>query len=169
MLEARRAVQNLKQYHPPLSGRIGLRLDFNESTRGASPRVVERLRKLSSDQLARYPERAPIERMTADFLGLNSRELLLTNGVDEAIHLLCQCYLEAGDEALVVVPTFAMYELLAASTGAQVVPVRALADFRFPTGQLLDHISPATRLILIANPNNPTGAVATSSDLLRVA
>jgi len=169
MLEARRAVQNLKQYHPPLSGRIGLRLDFNESTRGASPRVVERLRKLSSDQLARYPERAPIERMTADFLGLNSREVLLTNGVDEAIHLLCQTYLEAGDEALVVVPTFAMYELMAASTAAQVISVPTLADFQFPSQRLLGRINSATRFIAIANPNNPTGAVADPTEILRVA
>lgn len=169
MLKARQAVQRLKEYHPPLSGRTGLRLDFNENTDAPSPLVLQRLRELDAEQLTRYPEREPVERITAQFLGLNPAEVLLTNGVDEAIHLLCQTYLEAGDEALVVVPTFAMYELLAASSGAQVILVRALDDFRFPTGDLLNRISPATRFIAIANPNNPTGAAATASDILLVA
>lgn len=169
MLTARPAIRNLKEYHPPLTGRKGLRLDFNENTRGASPRVLNRLRELDTEHLARYPERAPLERLTAQFLGVQPEEVVLTNGVDEAIHLLCQTYLEAGDQALVVVPTFAIYELFAASTGAQVIPVPATPDFRFPTESLLERITPATRLIAIANPNNPTGAVAASEDLLRVA
>jgi histidinol-phosphate aminotransferase len=170
MLKARLAVQNLKAYRPPLSGRNGLlRLDFNENTQGPSPRVLRRLREFDAEQLACYPEREPVEQLTAKSLGVNPQEVLLTNGVDEAIHLLCQTYLEAGDEALVVVPTFAMYELLAASAGARVIPVPTLAEFRFPTERLLDRLSPATRLIAIANPNSPTGAVISPSDILRVA
>jgi histidinol-phosphate aminotransferase len=169
MLEPRPAVRNLKEYHPPLSGRTGLRLDFNENTQGPSPRVLRALHELDAEQVARYPEREPVERLTAQFLGMDPQQVLLTNGVDEAIHLLCQTYLQAGNEALVVVPTFAMYELLAASTGAQVISVPALSDFAFPTEKLLDRISPATRLIAIANPNNPTGADASPSDILQVA
>ena len=169
MLSARAAVRSMKEYHPPLAGRTGLRLDFNENTVGASPRVLEKLRQLDAEQLARYPEREPVERMTAQFLGLQPEEVLLTNGVDEAIQLLCQTYLEAGDQALIVVPTFAMYELFAASTGAQVICVPAQADFRFPFESLIERITPKTRLIAIANPNNPTGAVASAADLLRIA
>ncbi len=169
MLNAREAIQGLKEYHPPLSGRTGLRLDFNENTECPSPRVLERLRALDAEQLARYPERESVERIVAQFLRLNPPEVLLTNGVDEAIYLLCQTYLEAGNEALVVVPTFAMYELLAAGAGARVIPVPALEGFRFPTQSLLSRLSPATRFIAIANPNNPTGAVASASDILLVA
>ena len=71
MLEARPAVRKLKQYQPPLGDRSGLRLDFNENTGGCSPRVMERLRQLQPDQLACYPERAPVEREVASFLGFN--------------------------------------------------------------------------------------------------
>lgn len=169
MLRPRAAVQKLKEYHPPLGGRVGLRLDFNENTQGASPLVLQWLRQLDAEQLARYPDREPVEREVAAFLGAQPQETLLTNGVDEAIHLLCQTFLEVGDEALVVVPTFAMYELFAAGTGAQVVPVAALDDFKFPINKMLASISARTRLIAIANPNNPTGSVATSQDLLAVA
>src|ERR1700761_7002157 len=106
MVEARAAVNSLHAYRPPLAGRQGLRLDFNESTIGCSPRVLARLRSLDADALARYPEREPVEAEVAAFLGLDASQVLLTNGVDEAIHTLCSTYLEAGDEAIVVVPTF---------------------------------------------------------------
>src|SRR5580704_16058428 len=125
MLEAREAVRNLPTYHPPLGGREGLRLDFNENTVGCSPRVLARLREITAEEISRYPEREPIEAVVADHLGIESKELLLTNGVDEAIHLLCETFLQLGDEALIVVPTFAMYEISAAATGARVVIVPA--------------------------------------------
>jgi histidinol-phosphate aminotransferase len=169
MLEARVAVQKLQTYHPPLAGRQGLRLDFNENTVGCSPLVLARMRTLDAEALARYPDREPAEREVARFLGLNAAQLLLTNGVDEAIHLLCSTYLEAGDEAVVVVPTFAMYSLFALAEGAQVVEVRSGQDFTFPGTELLAKISPHTRLIAVANPNNPTGAAVSEKLLLQIA
>jgi len=168
MLEARGAVRSLKEYHPPLGGRVGLRLDFNENTVGCSPRVLERLRQLQFDQLARYPERESVERLVASHWGVDPAGLLLTNGVDEAIHLICETYLDPGDEVLIVVPTFSMYEIYAAATGAQVITISAGADFSYPTDEVLARISPRTRLIAIANPNNPTGTVVSKSDLLRI-
>jgi len=170
MLEARPAVRKLKQYQPPLGDRSGLRLDFNENTGGCSPRVVERLRQLQPEQMACYPEREPVEREVAAFLGLQPEQVLLTNGVDEAIHLVCDAYLEAEDDVLIVVPTFAMYQICAGATGARVISIAADRDFSFPTAKIMAHTTaPKTRLIAIANPNNPTGAVASADDLLRIA
>jgi histidinol-phosphate aminotransferase len=111
-----------------------------------------------------------VEREVASFLGLQPDQVLLTNGVDEAIHLVCEAYLETDDEAVIVVPTFAMYEICASATGAQVISIPADEDFRFPTSKLLAHTTnPRTRLIAIANPNNPTGAAASAEDLLLIA
>jgi histidinol-phosphate aminotransferase len=170
MLDVRPAVGKLKQYKPPLGNRSGLRLDFNENTGGCSPRVMERLRQLQPEQLACYPERAPVEREVATFFGLQPDQVLLTNGVDEAIHLVCEAYLEPDDEAVIVVPTFAMYEICVAATGAQVISIPADEDFRFPTAKLLAYTTnPKTRLIAVANPNNPTGAAASIEDLLLIA
>jgi histidinol-phosphate aminotransferase len=131
--------------------------------------VLARLRQIGPEQLARYPEREPVEKAVAEFLGVSPTEVLLTNGVDEAIHLLCETYLEPGDEALIVVPTYAMFRIYAAATGAQVIEVPAGKDFRFPTDDLLSRVTARTRLIAIANPNNPTGTVAPQEDLLRIA
>jgi histidinol-phosphate aminotransferase len=169
MLEARTAVKNLHAYRPPLSGRLGLRLDFNESTIGCSPRVLARLRSLDAEALARYPEREPVEHEVADFMGLDAAQVLLTNGVDEAIHLLCSTYLDPGDEAIIVVPTFAMYAIFAQAAGARVVQVRSGDNFAFPLEDLLSQISQRTRLIAVANPNNPTGAAVACELLLQVA
>jgi len=169
MLKARAAVHNVKTYHPPLGDRRGLRLDFNENTVGCSPRVLQCLQKISREQLARYPERAPLEAIVASHLGIQPDELLLTNGTDEAIHLVCQTYLEPGNEALIVVPTYSMYEIYAAATGARVVSIPADEDFRFPVEQLLERINERTRLIAIANPNNPTGILVPASEVLRIA
>ena len=169
MLEARAAVQGLHAYKPPLAGRVGLRLDFNESTAGCSPRVLERLRGIDAELLARYPEREPVEKKVASFLGLDAAQVLLTNGVDEAIHLLCSTYLDPGDEALVVVPTFAMYAIFALAEAARVIEVRAGDDFAFPASELLARLSPRTRLIAVANPNNPTGVAVAGEILIRIA
>src|SRR4030081_3230441 len=169
MLEARDAVKNLHAYRPPLAGQTGLRLDFNESTVGCSPRVLARLRALDSELLARYPEREPVEKEVAVLLGLDPDQVLLTNGVDEAIHLLSSTYLDARDEALIVVPTFAMYAIFAEAEGARVIEVQAANDFGFPLKQLLAQITSRTRLIAVANPNNPTGAAVDGQILLQLA
>jgi histidinol-phosphate aminotransferase len=169
MLEARGAVKSLHAYRPPLAGRQGLRLDFNESTIGCSPAVLALLRSLDAEALARYPEREPVESLVADFLRLQAAQVLLTNGVDEAIHLLCSTYLEPGDEAVIVVPTFAMYAIFARAEGARLVQVHAGENFAFPLESLLSRLSERTRLIAVANPNNPTGAVVAGEVLLQIA
>jgi histidinol-phosphate aminotransferase len=168
MLKPREAIQALQEYHPPLGGRQGLRLDFNENTVGASPRVLRRLQQLTLEDLARYPERGPVEALVAASFGLETEAVLLTNGVDEAIHLLCETYLESGHEAVIVVPTFAMYEISAAATGARVVRIPAREDFGFPLAAVLAAITPQTRLIAVANPNNPTGTLAAAEGLLQI-
>ena len=168
MLNPRQAVLQMREYHPPLAGRAGLRLDFNENTEGCSPRVLERIRQITAEDLARYPEREPVEGLVARHLGLLPEQVLLTNGVDEGIHLLCETYLDAGDEVIIVAPTFGMYEVLAEATGARVVRVQEEGDFRFPLEATLRAISDKTRLIAIASPNNPTGSAATREELLHI-
>jgi histidinol-phosphate aminotransferase len=169
MLKPRASVQNLPAYHPPLVWHPGLRLDFNETTAGCSPRVLARLRELTANDIGNYREREPMEAAVAKHLGIHSDEVLLTNGMDEAIHLLCETFLEPEDEALLVVPTFVTYELSARATGARVVKVPAEKDFRFPLSGLRAQINSRTRLIAIANPNNPTGITAEANDLLEIA
>jgi histidinol-phosphate aminotransferase len=104
----------------------------------------------------------------AAHLGISRAQTLLTNGVDEAIHLLAETYLEREDEALIAVPTFSMYEIYALATQAKVLTVQAGEDFRFPTEALLAAVNSRTKLICIANPNNPTGAAVPRAEVERI-
>ena len=169
MLNPRNAIASIPIYHPPLAGREGLRLDFNENTVGPSPRVLARLNRVTAEDLARYPERQRVEALLANYLAVPEARLLLTNGVDEAIHLLCQTYLQAGDEAIIVVPTYSMYRVYMSGTGADVVSIPANKDFSFPTNAVRERITDRTRLIAIANPNNPTGTLTPTEHIEEIA
>lgn len=165
----RERVQAMKEYHPPLGCRDAMRLDFNENTLACSPKVRETLAAISAGALTRYPEREPVEGFVAAELGLLPEQVALTNGVDEAIHVLFETFLEAGDELLLPVPTYTMYEVYASATDASVVAVQAEDDLRFPFDRLLSSITPRTKVIAIANPNSPSGSVATREQLLELA
>ncbi len=168
-LRPRVAVEQMHEYHPPLAGRDGLRLDFNENTFAPSPRVKAVLQRIAAESLTKYPERQHVEIIAAKHFGLLPEAALLTNGVDEAIHLVCETYLEPEDEVVIVTPTFSMYALYAEATGARVRAVQADNTLQFPYRRVLEAIQPSTRLIMIASPNNPTGAVVESSILLELA
>ena len=165
----RARVQAMKEYHPPLGCRDNLRLDFNENTLACSPKVRDALAAVSMGSLTRYPEREPVEAIVAAHLGLKPDQVALTNGVDEAIHVLFETFLEAGDELLLPVPTYTMYEVYASATDARVVTVQAGVDLVFPFERLLNAITPRTKVIAIANPNSPSGSVATREQLLQLA
>ena len=165
VLKPRAAVLRMSPYSPPTAGREDkLRLDFNENTVGCSPRVIEFLReRLSAGGLAVYPEYGETKRALADFFGVAADEFLLTNGTDEAIQVLVNTYVNAGDEVVLLRPAYAMYRFYAQVAGAKIREV----DYRpplmnFPLEELLRAITPSTRTVIIANPNNPTGTAAQS-------
>src|SRR6478609_4521438 len=169
MLKARQCVREMREYHSPLSSpNTDLRLDMNESTTGCSPRVLAKLNSMDARTLALYPRRESGEKLVSDFLGVAPAQLLLTNGADEAIDLLCRAYLEPGDEIVVVVPTFAMYEVFAQTENAKVVRVPTGPEFSFPTQRVLDAVNVNTRIVVICNPNNPTGVAVPRSSILQV-
>ena len=169
MLTPRAPIAGLDPYRSPIVSRGGLGLDLNESMAGCSPRVLARLRSLSAAEVSMYPQREVGERLIANFLRIAPEQVLLTNGIDEALSLLFTSYLGAGDELLFADPTFVMYPMLGQALGAQVVRVQSGEDLALPVADLLARISPRTRVIAIANPNNPTGLAAPRADLLRIA
>ncbi|HWE86125.1 MAG TPA: histidinol-phosphate transaminase [Terracidiphilus sp.] len=167
--EPRARVRSITEYHPPLGSRDGMRLDFNENTIACSPAVLEVLAGVSGSTLTRYPEREPVEAIAAEHLGIAPECVALTNGVDEAIHVLFETFLDAENELLLPVPTYAMYQVYASMTDAHTVAVQAGGDFQFPLEQLLKAITPRTKIIALANPNSPTGSTATLAQIVALA
>jgi histidinol-phosphate aminotransferase len=168
MLKPRKAIERLPAYHAPSGARLGLNLDLNENTGGCSPRLLRKLASLETTEISQYPDREAGERLVGRFLRLEPEQVLLTNGVDEGLQLLAFTYLSEGDEVIVTDPTFNMYPLDVAATGATLVPVQSEGDFAFPVEKVLAAITPKTKMIAIANPNNPTATVAPRSDLIQV-
>ncbi len=168
-VEPRRSVLTMPEYHPPLAGRDALRLDFNENTVAPSPRVFERLQKLTAEGLTIYPERYPAEVVVAKHLGLQPEQVLLTNGVDEGIHLMACTFLDEGDEAVIWTPTFFMYDVNITMMTTGLRKVQSDDSLEFPLERFLAAITPKTKLIIVASPNNPTGATVSREDLLKIA
>jgi histidinol-phosphate aminotransferase len=163
IVRPREAVLKMAPYSPPTAGREGkLRLDFNENTVGCSPRVIEFLRsRLSAGGLAVYPEYGEAKRALSEFFQVPPEQLLLSNGTDEAIQAFINTYVNAGDEVVLLRPAYAMYRFYAEVAGAAIREVGYLSpQMDFPLDDLLHAITPATRAVIIANPNNPTGTAA---------
>ena len=168
MLKPVPSIAALGPYQSPIVSRDGLSLDLNESMAGCSPRVLARLRSLTMADVSLYPQREVGEERVANFLGLAPEQVLLTNGMDEALSLLFSTHLGPGDELLFADPTFVMYPMLGEALGAQVARLQSGEDLALPVASLLARISPRTRVIAIANPNNPTGLPARRDDLLKI-
>ncbi len=168
-VQPRRAVLAMPEYHPPLDARSALRLDFNENTLSPSPTVLARINAITAEGLTKYPEREPVERIVATHFGLNADQVLLTNGVDEAIHLMCIAFLEDGDEALIATPTFFMYDVGIRLMTPGLVKVQSDETMAFPFERFLAAINEKTKLIIVASPNNPTGTVVSREQLLAIA
>ena len=164
--QARPEVEGLQAYSAPLEGRRGmLRLDFNENTMGPSPQVVAAIRAIPAEQYAIYPEydglrQAVVANLAA--LGLSGPlqpdQIGLFNGVDAAIHAIFHAYGDRGDTLLTTSPTFGYYTPCAQMQGMAIeaIPYR-LPDFGFPFEELRAALQGCPRILLICNPNNPTG------------
>jgi histidinol-phosphate aminotransferase len=171
VLEPREAVLKMAPYSPPTAGRADkLRLDFNENTVGASPKVLEFLRaNLTEAALSIYPEYGEIKQELASFFGVESDDFILTNGTDEAIQVLINTYVNDGDEVMLLKPSYAMYRFYAEVAGANIREISYRAEkLAFPLDELIESIRPATRAILIANPNNPTGTGTSRAGIERI-
>jgi histidinol-phosphate aminotransferase len=175
--QARPEVESLQAYSAPLEGRRGLlRLDFNENTVGPSPQVVEAIRAIPADHYAIYPEYDGLrEAVAASLSGAGGTprpdQIGLFNGVDAAIHAVFQAYGGPGDRLLTTSPTFGYYTPCAQMQGMAIeaIPYR-LPDFAFPFEAFEAALATAPpRLLLLCNPNNPTGTRLAPERILALA
>lgn len=171
VLQPREAVLRMAPYAPPTGGRQDkLRLDFNENTVGASPQVVEFIREhLNPSMLTVYPEYTEAKSELAEFFGVETDDFVLTNGTDEAIQVLVNTYVDDDDEVIVLKPAYAMYRFYCEVAGASLIEIPYRPQkLAFPLDELLEAITPKTRAVLIANPNNPTGTGTSRAAIERI-
>jgi histidinol-phosphate aminotransferase len=154
----------------PLEGRRSLlRLDFNESTVGPSPRVVDAIRGLSPEAYATYPEYAGLTDAFAASLGVPADRVEPFNGVDAAIRAVFDAYGERGASFLTTVPTFAYYEPCAQQQGMVIDAVPYADDLSYPLDEIGKRLEAAPRLFFVCNPNNPTGTLLPPATIVALA
>lgn len=159
MLKASPLVEALQAYSAPLEGRRGLlRLDFNENTMGPSPKVVEAIRAMAPEHYGMYPEYDGLKRRYAQALGVARDQVGLFNGADGAIHAVFQAFGAVGEVLLMATPTFGYYAPCAHQQGMviQAMPYE-LPDFSYPRQAVAQALQSEPRLLMVCNPNNPTG------------
>lgn len=136
-----------------------VKLSSNENPLGPSPKAIAAMAAVAG-QAHRYPDGASndLRDAIASHYGLEFDRVVCGTGSDEILQLLATAYASAGDEVLYVRHGFMVYPIAAMRAGA--TPVAAPdVDFTADVDQLLGAVTPATRLLYLANPNNPTGTV----------
>jgi histidinol-phosphate aminotransferase len=145
-----------------------IKLSANESAIGASPRAIAAL-QASASEVHRYPDGAAtgLRQAIGERFQLDPARIVCGAGSDELIQLLMRAYAGSGDEVLYSAYGFLMYKLSALGVGAMPVaaPERGL---RADPDALLARLSSRTRMVFIANPNNPTGSYLAAEELERL-
>lgn len=167
-------VQKMKPYKPPLDGRSaynGMLLDFNERTQPPQNKVVVALEKFIKDQkLQVYPEYFDLEKRIAEYAGVRANQVMITNGSDQGIDIIFRTFTEKGNKVIIPNPSFAMFFQCAQIVGNEIIsPLYKKDDLVFPLEEVLAAIDERTKLIVVCNPNNPTGTAVSISDIKKIA
>ena len=145
----------------------GLRLDRGEQPFPPSPKVIDAVRRWAG-QANRYPDPGyrELRRKLALYNDCEQSHIAVANGSDELIDAIARCCLDSGDEVLIPELTFDHYGRAAQVAGGTVRSIAMDRAFGVDTAAILAAITPRTKVIFIANPNNPTGLLAPPSSLI---
>ncbi len=174
MLQAPENIRTIKPYVPgkpieELERELGItgstKLASNENPLGPSPLAVRALRKGISD-LNRYPDGSCyyLKNALSEKLKTGSDEILFGNGSNEIIELAVRTFLTPGDEAIMAHPSFVVYSTIVQAAGGKNIIV-PLKDWRHDLEAMASKITDKTKIVFIANPNNPTGTINTAAEM----
>jgi histidinol-phosphate aminotransferase len=161
----------MTEYQKPPERYDGLRLHQNENTGGCSPKVMERLSRLSAREIASYPPYGAATEACASHFGVSADRVVLTNGLDEGIMALSVTFLRPSQdgvvaEAVVPEPAFEIYRYHTPVAGGRLCQVMPRPDLHVDLGDVMAAIGPRTRVVFLSSPNNPTG-LSVSLDTVR--
>jgi len=163
---ARKCIRDIKPYEPgkpmkELERELGIKdvvkLASNENPLGSSAKAIKSVLKISNE-LNRYPDGGCfyLKEKLSDFLGVDKGKIIFGNGSNEIIEFVVRAYLNEGDEVVLADPTFLIYKIVIAIQGGRPVTV-PLKEFKYDLAAMKRAITANTKIVFIANPNNPTG------------
>ncbi len=147
---------------------IKIKLSANESALGPSPRAIKEFNKVSKN-LKRYPdsEGTSLKTILANKFRLDPRKIILGSGSDQLFELICKSFLSKNDEVIVPEFSFIIYRIYSKIYGAKVNYAKE-KNFRVSVNNILSKVTKKTKIVFLANPNNPTGTIISKKELLRL-
>lgn len=173
---AKKGIINLKPYKPgkpieevkrELLLEEVYKLASNENPIGPSPKAIAAVKKVLKD-INRYPDGSCyyLREKLAEKLGVGPENLIFGNGSDEIMEIIVQTFMNQDEEAIIAEPTFLEYRLVVQASGAQIKTV-PLVNFKYDLDGMKRAVSGKTKVIFIANPDNPTGSYLTDREITK--
>ncbi len=144
-------------------------LDRNELPYPASPKVIQAIANTVST-INRYPDTlgGTLRKPLADYAGVAEKEIIIGNGSDDLIELVTKVFIAPEEKVLIPNPTFLVYSLATEIMGGNPVFVKRNSDFDLNVQEISDRVTDHTKIIFIANPNNPTGNLVSRDDIIKI-
>lgn len=164
-------IKDMTQYTPPLTGRLdfsGDLLDFNEREIIPSKKVTKALAIFfQRGKLQRYPEYVDLKEKISRYAKVPTNQIMITNGSDHGIDVIFRTFIRKSDTIVMPVPTFPMFMQYAQMVGCRVLEIPyEKRDFRFPSMKILQALkNKKPKLVIVCNPNNPTGTIIPLKDI----
>ena len=145
-----------------------IKLSANESALGPSPKAIKEFSKVSKN-LKRYPDSDGIflRNILAKKFKLDSNRIILGSGSDQIFELICKAFLNKNDEVIVPEFSFIIYRIYSKIYGAKIKYAKEL-NFKISIKNILSKVTKKTKIVFIANPNNPTGTIIGKKELLQL-
>jgi len=146
-----------------------LKLDANENPYGCSPAVNQALAKYPEFNIYPDTEQTELRTLLSGYAGIGADHIIADSGSNRLIDLILRLFVESGDEVITCIPTFEMFRFSTSMCGGTLIEVRRDDNFNVDTRAVKAAISKKTKVIFLANPNNPTGNLVPQKDILEIA
>jgi histidinol-phosphate aminotransferase len=134
-----------------------IKLNSNESPYPASPRVAATLGNFGSYNLYPDPDATALNAALAGYVGIDAPHIISSNGSNELINVLWHAFLGPGDSVVTSPPTFSLYTTATTLAGGEIIMAPRLANYDLDVDAIISALRDDTKLIMVCNPNNPTG------------
>ncbi len=172
MIQVKPYIAGSPKYSPPWTNMDRseyLRFDLNEYTLHTPERVVRSLQKAVAEKgVQMYPDYGAFMKKLALYAEVPEDRLIVTNGSDQAIEIILRAFLAPGDSMVIAEPGFPMFPLIAGIIGAVVQGVPYNPDHSFPLEAFINAVTGDTRVIVVINPNNPTGVGVSREAVVKI-
>ena len=173
IIDTKRSINSINIYKGGKSSISGkdniIKLSSNENSYGPSPKVLEKLNLNNTvSNFHRYPniDGAKLREKLATINNINKDQIILGCGSDETLLFVALAFCQDGDEIIHAQHGFEMYSIITKIVGATSKLIREDQNYKFTVTEILDQVTPSTKIVYLANPNNPTGTYLTRNEVI---